>query len=296
MKIKSLLFFLLLTTLARAQQTFLIYRLTGNVTLNTIKQGSVPRIGQLLKSNDKLWLDKGASLVLICEGYNAFTINKAGNHLMSGYLDSCTKEERSVTSEYFKYIWEELTEPHTTPENNRKKYMQNTGAVVRGCPGITIDPVFDTVNFREGNAIVKWKTSLPKEQISFVLYDSEKDGKLLFRSPVTKDHILLDSIKKHAGDNEEVYWNIAINGNEMCNRKFIKFWSNSDYNKFLNKIKKELQLIQDKAEYYYATAFMLERDHFIAESLVYYKKAAALQPGKKRYMEPLNETMINQSW
>ncbi len=289
MKIKLLLFFLLPVSVVQAQQTFLVYRLTGNVKLNTIKQGSVPRIGQLLKSNDKVWLDKGASLVLICEGYNSFTINKSGSHAMSGYLDSCTKEELSVTSGYFKYIWEELTHPHTTPENDRKKYMQNMGAVVRGCPGITIDPVFDTINSGGGDLMVKWKTSIPKEQISFVLYDDEKDGKLLFRSLVNKDHISLDSIKKHAGGNEEVYWNITINGNEMCNRKFIKFWRNTDYNAFLNDIKKELRVIQDKAEYYYATAFLLEANHFISESRVYYKKAAALQPGKTRYTEPLND-------
>ncbi len=286
---KLILFFVLLTNAVVAQQTFLVYRIKGNVKLKTGKQTDAITIGQLLKSNHTIWIDKGASVILICEGYNSFTIGKAGNHSMAAYLDSCKNIASSVSAKYFKFIWEELTHPHTTPENNRRKYMQNTGAVVRGCPGITIESVYDTVNNHKGDMRIKWKTAIPNDQLSFVVYDTEKEGRLLFTTPVSNNYMHLDTIKKYAGSNEEVYWNITINGNEMCSRKMIRFWDTADYIAFNGDLKNELQTILNEAERLYATGFLLEANHFLAEAWIYYKKAALLAPKELRYQLPLND-------
>lgn len=289
MRILLFLITVLLVNVVSAQQTFLVYQLNGNVKLKTGKENKSVLIGQLLKSNHTLWVDKGASVVLICEGYNAFRITKSGTHNLAGYLDSCRNEDHSVSAAYFKYIWGELTHPHTTPEDNRRKYMENTGAVVRGCPGIKIDPLYDTVNNNSGDARIKWTTSMANDQLAFVLFDSEKNGRLLYKGAVTKNYIQLDTIKKYKKGNREVYWNLTINGNEMCSRKLIKFWQSAEYTAFTNDLNNSFKAILNKAERYYAIGFELEANHFIAEALAYYKKAALLQPQELRYQQPLNE-------
>jgi hypothetical protein len=289
MRIIPILFFTLFGNAVPAQQTFLVYQLQGNVKLKTGKETKAILIGQLLKSNNTIWLDKGARVVLICEGYNSFTISKSGNQNIVAYLDSCKQEDRSVSAAYFKYVWGELTHPHTTPENNRRQYMQNTGAVVRGCPGIKIDPLYDTVNNNSGDARIKWVTSMKSDQLSFVLFDSEKNGRLLYSSAVTQSYVHLDTLKKYKQGNREVYWNLTINGNEMCSRKFIKFWQSADYTSFMNNLNNSLKTILGMAERYYAIGFELEANHFIAEALAYYKKAALLKPEELRYQQPLDE-------
>ncbi len=289
MRIILFLFFVLLVNVVAAQQTFLVYQVNGKVKLKTGKENKSVLIGQLLKGNQSVWLDKGASVVLICEGYNSFRISKAGNQNLAGYLDSCRNEQHSVSAAYFKYIWGELTHPHTTPENNRRKYMENTGAVVRGCPGITIDPLYDTINNNKGDARIKWTTNISGDQLAFVIFDSEKNGRLLYSTRVTNNYIHLDTIKKYKQGSREVFWNLTINGNEMCERKFIKFWQSAEYTAFTNDLNNSMKAILNKAERYYAIGFELEANHFIAEALAYYKKAALLQPEELRYQQPLNE-------
>ena len=289
MKIFVILFFVLMGNALMAQQTFLVYRLNGAVNQKTGKQFKPIKIGQLLNSSHTISINKGASLVLICEGYNSFTISKSGSHLLSRYLDSCRNEEQSVSAAYFKYVWDEMTHPHTTPESNRRKYMQNTGAVVRGCPGITIAPLFDTVYNSSGSIKLKWTAEVPAGQLAFALFDAEKDGRLLHSAPVTRNDVQLDTIKKYAGGNEEVYWDLTINGNEMCSRKLVKFFKVADYAVIQAELKSSLSMIVNRAERNYAMGFLLETNHFLAEAKIYYKKAAALDPAKSNYREPLND-------
>ncbi len=273
----------------KAQQTFLVYQVKGSVKLHTGKEKKALLIGQLLKSNQTIWLDKGAGVVLICEGYNSFAISKTGEHKLVAYLDSCRIEDRSVSAAYFKYVWGELTHRNTTPENNRRSYMQNTGAVVRGCPGITIDPLYDTVYNCTGDVKIKWTTTMPNDQLGFVLFDSEKNGKLLYRASVSQNYVHLDSVRKYKLGNSEVYWNLTINGNEMCPRQYIQFWKTVDYTAFSNDLNNSLKAILNKAERYYAIGFGLEANHFLAEALVNYKKAVMLQPTEIKYQQPLND-------
>jgi len=289
MRILIMLFFVLMGDALMAQQTFLVYRLNGAVTQKTGKQFKAIKIGQLLNSSHAISIDKGGSLVLICEGYNSFTISKAGNHLLSRYLDSCRKEAQSISAGYFKYVWNEMTHPHTTPESNRRKYMQNTGAVVRGCPGINIATVFDSVYNSAGNMKIQWTAVVPAGQLAFALFDTEKEGKCLYSTLVTRNDVQLDTIKKYAGSNDEVYWNLTINGNEMCSRKLVKFFNVTDYTAFESELKSSLSMIVNEAERNYALGFLLETNHFLAEAKMYYQKAAALDPSKANYREPLDD-------
>lgn len=284
MKIRLLLLMLLLLNEVRAQQIFMVYRVSGDVKLKT---GKTVLIGQSLSSNDIVHVENGASAVLLCEDFHPFVISQSGNHQLNEYLDSCKKKAYSLTAEYFRYFLKELTQHESSPESNWRKNMQNAGAVSRGCPGITIDPIFDTINHYEGNLFIKWKVSNPADQVSFEVFDAETEGKRLFSAKMLQNNISFESIKKIAGDNPEVYWNIVINGNERCPRKLIRFLQNADYHDFLESINYELKDLPDDAERFYATGLLLEMNHFLGEAILYYKKAAAAAPHNNRYQEPI---------
>jgi hypothetical protein len=84
-----------------------------------------------------------------------------------------------------------------------------------------------------------------------------------------------------------VYWNLIINGNEMCARKLVKFFKVADFFAFETELTTALSMIANEAERSYATGFLLEVNHFLAEAKLYYQKAAALDPGNTNYQEPI---------
>jgi hypothetical protein len=282
------IFFSLLFSVAKGEQVFLVYQLKGSVKLKENGLISSLRIGQVLNSGNSITIARNSSVVLICEGYRVFTIKREGVHKLKGFIDSCTPETHSITARYFEFIWDEFTHPHSTPEGTRRKYMQNAGAVVRGCPGIKFEPIFDTIYNSNGNIWISWETALQASQISFVMFNSESGGTLLYTCDVAGNGIYLDSIKNHMGKYKEVYWNLTINGNEMCSRKYIEMWDKSDYDSLFAECEKQLKEISDRAERNYATGFVLEQNHFIAEARGYYRKATEIKPSESRYRNKMD--------
>lgn len=289
MKIKLFLFFLLLCNVTLGQQSFVVYQLKGTVNVRMNAQWRPVQIGQVVKSNDILFVDKGGSVVLICESYHAFTIKEPGNHRLSQYVRLCLREKYSITKKYFQYIWDEFTHAHGTPEKNRRKYMQNVTAVVRGCPGVTIDPLLDTINNSAGDMKIKWELNTPGGAVSFVLFDSNLYGNELYSTASSQNYVSLDTLRNYIGAHKEVYWNIKINGTEACDRKLIKFWSSSEYKTFKNRLTQSLKEMNNSAEKYFATGFLLEANHFFAEAKEFYKKASELKPDEVRYRQPVEE-------
>lgn len=275
---------------ATAQANFLVYQCNGKVKHDNSKNDKALLVGEMLKSTGSVWLDKGASVTLICDNYSSFTISARGLTRLSGFGDSCLhKVSTSVTKNYFKFVWKQLTSPHGSPEDNRRHYMENTGAVVRGCPGISIDPAFDTINNVTGDLTIRWVTKLKPSRLRFVLFDAEKGGNELFSREAPVGSISVSELKKHAGGNNELFWTIMTDGNEMCERRVIRNWENSEYQSYLSNILDVFPKGQSAAERSYAKGFVLEANHFYAEALQAYKNAVSLKPGEKRYRYTLSD-------
>ena len=265
------------------QSNYLVYQLRGDVMETAGKAHKLLRIGQLLKNNAVLWLNKGSGITLICENYSGFSVNTAGRYELGKHQQICNQEDYSITAEYFKFIWEELTHPHESPEDNRRKYMQNEGAVVRGCPGIFIDHVFDNINLCHGAVSISWETNLSTDRLLFALYEDENNGEAIFSTHVKENAISFDTIKKHAGNREDIYWGITVDGNEICPRKCIRVWPENNYGLFLDSIKKLLPVSINKAEWNYMAGFFLEVNFFISEAFNFYQQAAIMNPALERY-------------
>ena len=291
MKVKLFIAFVFFINITNGQGNFMVYQMTGEVKTTINNQHRNIKIGQLLKANGSLFIGKGSGVTLICDNYTPFTFKTAGTWTLVSFIDSCEKETQSLTSGYFKYMWKQLTLTERSPGEDRREFMRNTGAVVRGypCGEITIDPIFDTINNRSGNIRVKWKTNLPQDRCTIEIYDAEKDGTLLHRSAVPGNFIMTDSIKKYALGNEIVYWNFVFEGKEICNRKLIHLWKKNDYKLYFANVKKMVPPGIGEAEQNYMTGFLLESGHFFAEAKEFYQKAVLVNSGEKRYRQALSE-------
>jgi len=126
---------------------FLVYSIKGNVSVVDNKVESKARIGTLLNNASVLKIPAGSFATLICNETRMFTLNKSGNYNMGNLKDSCKGSNSSVSANYMKYIWNEMTKSKGSPEKNRKAYMANVGAVSRSINNIWIDPKLDTVNY-----------------------------------------------------------------------------------------------------------------------------------------------------
>ena len=289
MKGKLLIAFILFIHVANGQGNFMVYQMKGEVKATVNNQNKSIKIGQLLKATSSLFIGKGSSVILICDNYNPFTIKTTGTYILSGFIDSCDKGSYSLASGYFKYMWRQLTHTERSPGEDRRNFMRNTGAVVRGypCSEINLDPLFDTVNNCNENVRVHWKTNLPSAKVYIECYDAEKDGSLLYRTTAPGNYIMTDSIKRYARGNEIVYWNFVVDGKEICNRKLVHFWKKRDYTTYISEIKKEIPLGMGEAETFFTTGFLLESNHFFAEAKEFYQKAVRLNNREKRYQQAL---------
>ena len=291
MKVKLLVLFILFINIADCQGNFMVYQMIGEVKTTINNQHKSIKMGQLLKANSSLFIGKESGVVLICDNYTPFTVKTAGTWTLASFIDSCDKETQSLTSGYFKYMWTQLRQTEKNPGEDRREFMRNSGAVVRGypCNEITIDPLFDTINIRNGNLRLRWKTTLPPNKFTIECYDAEKDGKLLYRSGAPGNYIMTDSIKKYARGNEMVYWNFVLDGKEICNRKLFHIWKTNDFKIYLENMKKMIPPGTGDAERFYMTGFLLESGHFFAQAREFYQKAVRLNSREKRYRLALDE-------
>ena len=141
MKRLNILFILLLCCAAvRAQNEFLVYTLKGNVTISENKTTAKAKIGKLLDPSAQITVPADGAVTLICNQASLITL-KAGKHQLADLAGQCKPSDQSVSSNYLKFVWSQLTTKEGIPEKNRKYFMGNVGAVSRGnVNNIWIDP------------------------------------------------------------------------------------------------------------------------------------------------------------
>src|SRR5687768_3838729 len=177
MKFLSLLFLVLaIGSLSHAQNSFLIYTVKGNVSVIEDNVTTKAKIGRLLPESAQIVVAPGGVVSLICNQANLISLNK-GKVNLSTLGDQCKTTDGSVSSNYLKYVWSQLTTKPGTPEKNRKAFMTNVGAVSRGVNSVWIDPRLDTVKYVSGSFPLSWKSYAEAEEFEFSIYDSPNADK-----------------------------------------------------------------------------------------------------------------------
>lgn len=273
------LFFVTLFYSVQAQEGFLIYTLQGTVSVKDNAVDGKARIGQLLTERAELNLSSGSAVSLICAESHLITISKAGKYVLKNFNKECADTKPSVTNNYLKYIWSQLTQKPGTPEKNRKQYMNNVGAVSRSINSIWIDPRLDTLNYTSGSFPLSWKSYADEEQFEFLLYTKKDIQVPILVIPTKSKHVAIDDLLKKMKPGEQYYWTAIVKGGTNDERKILNYVSKEAYKSFLKDLDKLNAVPEDEAAKCFRLGFLLEQAHYLSQAFDYYKKAAALQPG-----------------
>jgi hypothetical protein len=191
---------------------YVVYSMKGNVSVVENKTETKVKIGTILGDESTLKIASGSFATLICNESRMFSINKAGNYNMAKFKDSCKTSNSSVSANYVKYIWNELTKSKGSPEKNRKAYMSNVGAVSRGVNNIWVDPRLDTVYYVSGTIPLSWKSYADAEKFEFRLFDKEDAEKEIFSKSTEKKHVDISSLLEVIQPGGSYWWTAMIKG------------------------------------------------------------------------------------
>jgi hypothetical protein len=211
-----------------------------------------------------------------------FSLGKAGNYTTASLKDSCKGNNGSVSSNYMKYIWGELTKSKGSPEKNRKNYMANVGAVSRSINNVWIDPKLDTVNYVSGTIPLSWKSYTDAEEFEFKLFDAANNNSIVDSKTTKKKHIDIADLLEKIQPGNTYHWSAMIKGENNEEKKYFNYWTKEKYNDYYNSIK-NAPAPESEAEKQFRIGFILEESHFLAEAFTHYQKATQLVPDNPLY-------------
>lgn len=272
-----------------AQNNFMVYSFKGNVTLIENATENKVKVGKTMSSTATIKIPAGGVATLVCNEATMFTISKPGSYALSKFGDSCKVNHSSFTSNYIKYVWNQMTKINGSPGSNRKAFMNTVGAVSRSINNIWIDPRLDTVNYSgvAGPFPLSWKSYAEAKEFVFNLYTSDNATTAVFSTTVTKLKIPLSTFVSKLKPGTTYHWVSAIKGEENEERKVLNFVSKESFATLLETLKTQGAEFEAPAEQAYRLGFMLEDAHYLAEALEYYSKAATLDPTNVLYRSTL---------
>ncbi|HYC38936.1 MAG TPA: hypothetical protein VEB63_00485 [Chitinophagaceae bacterium] len=272
---------------AAQENNFLLYSFKGNVTVVENKSESAAKVGRVMNSGAVLKVPAGGVATLICNENAMFTVKKAGSFSMGQFGDSCKVKTGSVTSNYVKYVWNQMTKSSGSPGSNRKAFMNNVGAVTRSVNNIWIDPRLDTVNYVSGDFPLSWKSYAEAENFEFFLFRSNDGSPAFFRTTLDKLKIPISKFAAQLKPGNTYYWTAAVKGEVNEEVKTLNYVTREQFNQLLRELRSSLGAFETEAEEAYRLAFLLEDLHYLAQAYEYYSKASRLAPTNPLYRSTL---------
>jgi hypothetical protein len=192
---------------------------------------SKAKVGRVLPESAQVIVPAGSVLTLICNQASLITLNKGT--VLSALNAQCSTSKQSVSSNYLRFVWNQLTNKPGTPEKNRKLFMTNEGSVSRGINNVWIDPRLDTIKYVAGNFPLSWKSFAEAESFNFSIFTEPQQGTKVY-STNTKNRSI--DVKQFAGKLEKgvtYYWTASVEGEEGVDRKAFHLATNSEYKAIL---------------------------------------------------------------
>lgn len=267
--------------------SFLLYSFKGNVSVIENSAETKAKVGRTVNSNATVKIAANSAVTLICNEAAMFTITKAGTYPLSKFGDSCKVSSNSVSANYVKYVWAQMTKSSGSAGSNRKNYMNTVGAVSRSINNIWVDPRLDTVNYSSGDFPLSWKSYAEAKDFTFMLFPSDNILEPFYTNNVSKLKISIPSFADKMKVGTSYFWIAAIKGEDNEERKVLNYVTKETFNTILEKFKKQNSAFEAPAEQAYRLGFMLEDAHYLSEALQYYTKAASLDPANALYRSTL---------
>ena len=287
-KLRFVIILSLFTGVVTAQENnFLLYSFKGNVSVVENKIESKAKVGKSLTSAAAIKVPAGSMVTLICNEGAMFSINKSGIFQLNNFGDSCRVSSNSVSANYVKYVWAQMTKSGGSPGSNRKAYMNTVGAVSRSINNIWIDPRLDTINYSAGDFPLSWKSYSEAKDFEFLLYNADNISTPFFSTNISKLKIPIKDIIGKIKPGISYFWTAAVKGEENEEIKVFNYVTKETFNSVLESIKSQGTSFEAPAEQAYRIAFMLEDKHYLSEAYQYYTKAAAADPTNVLYRSTL---------
>ncbi len=287
-KIALSLFVSIFTFVAGAQNNFLLYSIKGSATVVDNKTETPAKAGRVLTGNASLKVGAGATVTLICNESAMFTVRKPGTYTLSQFKDSCAVTNSSVSANYIKYVWNQMTSHgEGSPGSNRKAFMNTIGAVSRGINNIWIDPKLDTVNYVAGEFPLSWKSYAEAKDFEFSIFSSTDPATPVYKTVVGKLKISIATFADKLKAGNSYLWTSAVRGEQNEELKVLNVVSKETYGQLLATLKGDNKAFEAEAEQSYRLAFLLEDAHYLAEAYQYYTKAATADPTNPLYRATL---------
>lgn len=286
----SLLAFLLLFTLQAGANdiALVVYFVKGKIYKgNHLKPLAK---GDVLSAKEVLQFQANADAIFVCSNYKAIKVKASGKKKVQSILAQCSADAGSYTGNYFKYVWSQFAHKHGKPETNPKEYMNNVGAVNRGCNGVQINQAIDTLQYGMDSLSTAWQSAWNNTQLS--VYDMPMDGAPLIRvdlaagKPIQWNHVLKDLPPG------EYYWQLNDKEGNACERKYLKLWPANEYRQQVDSLIHTVPNFSD-AESAFARGFVMEENHFLGMALLYYAEAAKRAPKNKVYQQTVQRFYEN---
>jgi hypothetical protein len=269
------------------QHTFMVYSVKGNVTVNQNKTDTKAHIGNLLEMTASINVPNGSVITFICDQVGLFTINKPGKYSVSTFKDSCKQNSNSITANYLRYVWAQMSHGSATPSTSRKLFMNTVGAVSRSVNNIWIDPRLDTIIYASGSFPLSWKSYAEAKDFEFSLFTNEKEGQPIFVAQTEALQLPLTSLQKTLNAGNTYYWTASIRGEQNDERKVIKVVNSKERDEYIASLRKSEDAFETEAEEAFRLGFQLEESHYLADAYGFYQKAAELQPAVALYRSTL---------
>jgi hypothetical protein len=266
------LFFILIITAATAsaQSSFLLYSFKGNVNVVENNVEGKAKVGKTMNSSATVKVGANSAVTLICNEAAMFTFSKAGTYKLSNFGDSCKVSSNSVSSNYVKYVWAQMTKSGGSPGSNRKAYMNNVGAVTRDMNAVWVDPKLDTVNYVSGDFPLSWKCYSDANDFDFMLFNSNNIAEPFYTNSTSKKKMSIQTFVSKMKVGETYFWIPAVKGEDNENRKVLNYVTKENYTLLLAELKKQAAPYEGPAEQAYRIGFMLEDLHFLSEAHQHY--------------------------
>jgi hypothetical protein len=288
------LFFLILagslTTVAMAQNQFLLYSFKGAVTVVENGAEIKAKVGKPLTASSTVKVGAGGAATLICNEAAMFTLTKPGSYALNKFGDSCKISSNSVTANYVKYVWASMTKSTGSAGSNRNAYMNTVGAVSRGMYPVWIDFKLDTINYSGTGADfpLSWKVFGDEKEFEVTVYTTDNLSTPIHRQVVSKLKIPISEFASKLKPGMSYRWTSSVKDyDENDEMKVLNYVSRENFNALLETIKKQGASFEAPAEQAYRIAFMLEDARYLADAYQYYLKAATLDPENALYRSTL---------
>jgi len=256
---------LLLANQLMAQKKYVVYAIKGNPTYTKNQQQNKLTTGIFLQSGESITLQKSDAVYLIGEtDYCLLQLNKPGVYNMQLLQQRCVRQPQHVTYNYFRYVWESFSHPHEKPEQNRKAFMTNYGAAIRGCEYIQPENFEDTIRYCGKSALLKWRNTEPYNTSYITVYDKAKGGKVVLDTSITGSAIDLKNICATFKKGTTYYFSIAAEKQSSCSRYVLEYKSDASVTAFKNNVNKACK------QNGFSGVALQEAIAFIAEENKYY--------------------------